>query len=272
MIVIALIFIVGVALLLLNGERIKQRYQFRKKVTELFADAPAFSQKTFHYDQLNTLPQPVQRYFRHVLQQGQPYISYVRLQHEGKFKSDLKKEWAPITGEQYFTASKPGFIWKGKTKLFTACDQYSTNKGRLTVSLFSIFPVVDGSGSTYDQGELLRWLGESVWFPTNLLPSDALYWLPVDDTTAELHFNYKPFQLTYSVTFNKTGEIVQLETKRYLNEKNIETWIGRLYDYKKVNNVVIPARIEAIWKLKETEYPYARFQVKEIQYNIPEPY
>lgn len=58
--------------------------------------------------------------------------------------------------------------------MFIARDMFITDKGRLIVSLFSLYNVVDVKGAQYDQGELLRWLGENILYPTNFLPSERL--------------------------------------------------------------------------------------------------
>lgn len=212
----------------------------------------------------------MRRYFRYVLKEGQPYISYVRLTHDGLFKTKENKDWVKIEGEQYFTTEKPGFIWKGKTSMFTARDMYIANKGRLVVSLFSLFNIVNGQGENYNQGELLRWLGESVWFPTNLLPGKNLQWTAIDNLSAKLSFNCNGLSIFYIVKFNNTGEIVQFETKRYMDKENLETWIGKSTEYKEINGIVVPTTIEAVWKLEKGDFSYAKFNVKKIEYNKPE--
>ncbi len=70
------------------------------------------------------MPEPVQRYFNYALKEGQPYISYARITHDGQFKTGLDKGWINIKGEQYATTEKPGFIWKGTTTMFIARDMY----------------------------------------------------------------------------------------------------------------------------------------------------
>ena len=107
---------------------------------ELFAQSENISDKRFSYDQISGLPEPVQHYFKHVLKEGQPYISYVRLMHDGFFKPGQKKDWVEIEGEQYFTSDKPGFIWKARTSLVTVRDMYISGKGRIIVSLFFLLP------------------------------------------------------------------------------------------------------------------------------------
>jgi hypothetical protein len=213
---------------------------------------------------------PVQRYFKYVLKEGQSYISYVSLLHDGQFKTGLDKGWTDIKGEQYFTTERPGFIWKGSTSLFTARDMYIADKGRLIVSLLSLYNVVDGQGDSFNQGELLRWLAENVWFPTNLLPSDKLKWIAIDENTAKLTFSYKGMSLFYIVTFNSSGGIIRMETKRYMEKDKLETWIGKLGGYKETNGIVVPTSIEAIWSLEKGEFSYAKFNVTKIVYDQPQ--
>ncbi|MDB5112798.1 MAG: hypothetical protein JWR67_3912, partial [Mucilaginibacter sp.] len=168
MIITLIIF--GTLLMILIIGRLNLFIRFSKEVKELFAKSRSISGKKFTYTQLAGLPEPVQRYFKLILKEGQPYISYARITHDGQFKTGLDKNWINIKGEQYATTEKPGFIWKGSTTMFTARDMYIADSGRLVVSLFSIYNIVDGRGKAFDQGELLRWLGESVLYPTNLLP------------------------------------------------------------------------------------------------------
>lgn len=262
--------ILAAFLLVFRNLLLSKSEQFSKLLKQFFFQSKNISQQKFSFAQISKLPSPVQRYFRLVLKEGQPYISYARLLHDGSFKTGRKKKWIDIKGEQYFTTSTPGFIWKGVTMLFTARDMYMDGEGSLVVSILSLFKVVDGKGAKLNQGELLRWLAEGVWFPTNLLPTEKLRWIEVGDLTAKLLFNHNGMLLTYIATFNSKGEITQLETKRYMSDENLETWIGKMSDYKEISGVVIPTSIEAIWRLADEDFSYAKFFVKQIEYDIPE--
>ncbi len=262
--------LIGFLVIIFIAGKINTSNQFSKEVKELFFQSTTVSNKTFEYEMLSGLPEPVQRYFKRVLKEGQPFINFIRLTHNGQFKTNPNKDFINITGVQYFTTGKPGFIWRGRTTLFTARDMYIAGKGRLVVSLFSVYNIVDGKGVKYNQGELLRWLGESVWFPTNLLPNENLHWTPINKESARLTFTYNQLTVFYIVTFNDVGEIIQLETKRYMGDDNLETWIGKLSEYKEINGILIPTVIEGIWKLETGDYSYARFKVNKIEYNIPQ--
>lgn len=244
--------------------------QFRKEVKELFSNSKNISEKTFQLKEIEVLPEPAKRYFINVLKDGQPYISSVRIKHEGQFKTGVDKDWIDIKGEQYASMEKPGFIWKGTTSMFVARDMYIKGKGRLVVSLFSLYKIMDARGENYDEGELLRWLGESVLYPTNLLPDDRLAWSPLDDSSARLIYNYNGLSLFFKITINNSGEITEMETKRYMDEKNQETWVIKIENYREFNNVLIPTSFEVIWRLEKGDFSYAKFNMTEVEYNKPE--
>ena len=269
-IMLVMVAIIGVRILfmpLIGKAALKSH--LKKDVSKLFSLSGDISHKTFSYKQLEGLPIPVQRYFRYALDDGQSYISYVRLKHTGTFKPAEDKKWTGIKGQQYFTAETPGFLWKGKTSLFTARDMYIGGKGRLVVSLFSLFKVVDEQGEHIDQAELLRWLGESVWFPTNLLPGENLQWTAIDSAKAKVTCTHNGISVYYIVHFNEHGQITKLETERYMEKDRLEKWIGIVGDYKQVDGIRIPTYIEGKWDLEEGEYPYAKFHIQQIEYNIP---
>ncbi len=268
-VIILLLLIAVVFLLLVKIIKFRQSLHFSSLVKSLFANSKIIVGQKFSFAQIQILPLPVQRYFRLVLNEGQPYISNARILHDGRFKADLKKNWMPISGKQYFTTETPGFIWKGVTSLFTAYDMFFEEKGNLKVFFLSIYKIVDGKGPEFNQGELLRWLAESVWFPTNLLPTEKMIWAGLDDLSATLTFNHNALKLQYKVSFNTLGEITELETQRYMDKKRLETWIARISDYKRINNMLVPTNIEALWKLSNKDFSYAQFAVKKIEYDVP---
>ncbi len=244
---------------------------FNRDLKKLFKDSPALVPQRYHRIDFKSLPEPVQRYFNHVLPEGRPRISYARLKHRGRFKTAIDKPWSLICGEEYFTIAKPGFIWRGKTKIFTAIDQYISGNGRLKVFLYSVFRVADNGGVRLSQGELLRWLGESVWFPTALLPGQSLTWEAIDRYHAKLNYRHSELKISYIVTFNDAFEIVQIETSRHMGER-LETWIGRMSSYKRHEGILIPNTLKATWLLDGKEFTYAVFYLTEIEYDKPEKY
>lgn len=61
-----------------------------------------------------------------------------------------------------------------------------------------------------------------------------------------------------------------MKTARYMDEKNLETWVIKSTNYKEINDVIIPLTFEVLWRLKKGDFSYAKFNVKTIEYNKPE--
>jgi hypothetical protein len=60
--------------------------------------------------ELDGLPVPVRRYFHAVLQEGQPIVVEVRIEHVGRFNiSKGGEHWRPFVSTQHVMAARPGF-------------------------------------------------------------------------------------------------------------------------------------------------------------------
>ncbi|HDZ15602.1 hypothetical protein LCGC14_1068830 [marine sediment metagenome] len=265
----ALFLIIGLLLLVLLLSKLNVLIQFRRQVKTLFAQSKKIKGQYFQLTQLINLPEPVQRYFKHILKEGQPYISYVRMKHDGLFKMGVGKSWMNIKGEQYATIAKPGFIWKGTTLMFVARDMYISDKGRLIATLLSVYNVVDAKGKKYNEGELLRWLGESILYPTNFLPSRRLQWLPIDSKSAKLTFQYAGLSLYFICSFNEIGELTEMQTKRYMDEDHLEIWVIKATNYQELNRIRVPTEFDVLWRLEQGDFSYAKFNITEIEYDQP---
>lgn len=83
-------------------------------------------------------------------------------------------------------------------------------------------------------------------------------------------FNYSKHSLFFKVSINKTGEINEMETKRYIDMKNLETRVIKLSDYREMNEGKLPAVFEVLWRIDKGEFSYAKFVVTEVEYDKPE--
>ena len=55
-----------------------------------------------------------------------------------------------------------------------------------------------------------------------------------------------------------------------MDKENLETWVIKLANYKELNGIAVPTTFEVLWRLKEGDLSYAKFNVKKIEYNKPE--
>jgi len=264
-IIVALFVIIFILIMFAANLIMKSRLE--NNINKLFSSSKSLD-RVFSYKEIESLPEPVQRYFKYSLPESTAYISSARLKHEGTFRLKPGQKWSSIMGEEYFTAQEIGFVWFGRLPLFSVIDQYIEGKGYLVAKLFSLIKVAEAEGKKIDQGELLRWLGESPWYPTALLPSDKIKWESRDEDSAKIILSNHGQVVEGVFYFNKQGQIIKFTTKRY-KEETLENWTGYYRNYKEVKGIQVPHDVEVVWNLESGDFSYARFNITEIEYNKP---
>ena len=216
---------------------------------------------------LENLPEPVRRYLKRALPEELSVLRTARLRYDGFFRTSLEGKWEKIRGEQYISGIHPGFVWKGRTKLFSAVDSFIENKGNLSVWLFSALPIVNKGGPDIDHAEVLRWLAEGALVPSNLLPSENLQWLVVNESSAIITYTFRQRMFSLLVRFNTHNEIISVEGKRPYDNKGLQQWKGTFSNYKSIGGHYVPTALEACWIIDGVEKPYARFTVSQLEFN-----
>ena len=74
------------------------------------------------------------------------------------------------------------------------------------------------------------------------------------------------------MSFNEQNELVRCQAQRYRDETHIEIWVGHFSDYRDWHSLRVPTRIEAAWVIEGAEKPYARFVLRDIEYEQPYSY
>lgn len=234
-----------------------------------------------HYDprELEDLPAPVQRYFRAVLQDGQPMISAISIAHAGTFNtSETGEQWKPFTSTQRVVTRRPGFDWEGRIAMLPGLtvrvhDAYIAGQGILHATLFGLISLVNLRGTPeIAQGELMRFLAEAAWYPTALLPSQGVRWEAVDETSAKATLRDGDTSLTLLFRFNESNliETVRAEAReRTVAGKVIPTpWEGRWSNYEPRDGMLVPTKGEVAWVLTKGLKPYWRGRVTQIDYEF----
>ncbi len=167
--------------------------------------------------EIEGLPAPVQRYFRAVLKDGQPFIAAATFELTGTINmSETGENWKPFTSWQRAVVHRPGFLWNGRVAMFPGVDanvhdSYIAGVGTLHAAMLGLFTVaqVEGGGEIA-RGELMRYFAEMVWYPSALLPSQGVSWAAVDDRSANATLVDGPFSLTLLFRFNDAGLITSV--------------------------------------------------------------
>ena len=74
------------------------------------------------------------------------------------------------------------------------------------------------------------------------------------------------------MSFNERGELVRSQAQRYSDETRARTWMGHLLDYQGRHSLRLSTCIEATWVVDGEEKPYARFILRDIEFDQPVAY
>ena len=251
------------------------RSQTHEEVDIMYSSSGSLGEKRYSSAQLAGLPEPVQRYLRYSIREGQKYMSYARLKHGGSFRPSPSAGWMAIEAEEYFSIEKPGYVWYAEMKpvdhvWLAARDRYFEGRGNVQAKLFSGVKVADSKGNETDQGAMVRFLGEAVWFPTAFLQPN-IRWEEIDNSSARAYFTDRGRTVSAVFRFNESGEITSFSADRFM-DRSLESFEGRCSNYEKIRGLVIPKEVEAVWHLKSGDYSYAKFVVSDIEWDLPSPY
>ena len=228
---------------------------------------------------LTNLPPPVARYFALALSEDLTPVRSAHMRWRGEFQMRPNAGWRRFEAEQFISTRPPGFVWDARIEMMPLVplrvrDAYVASRGAMLGKVGGLVTVVDERDTPeMAAGALARWLGETVWFPTALLPNadsaDGVRWEPIDATTARATVTDGPTAVSAEFHFAPTGEITRMTAMRYrdVNGAGVLTpFEGRYRDYARWNGVLIPTSAEVAWLLPEGPFPYWRGRPTEITY------
>lgn len=221
------------------------------------------------------LPEPVQRYLRYTGIIGKERIHSVRLKQEGLFRMEPDKKWKSFEAEEYYTIDQPSFLWYAKIKAFpilslTVRDTYRDGHGNILAKITPLVKLLDQRGPKIDQGTMLRYLQEMIWFPTAFL-HDNITWEAIDEMSAKVTITDHDQQVSGIFYFNEQGQVINFEADRYMDE-TMERWSTPMTKYEEFHGLKLPVEGEGIWKLQSGDFSYITVKITAIEYNTLEMY
>jgi hypothetical protein len=224
--------------------------------------------------QVLSLPEPMQRYLRYAQVVGKEPIRTVRLKQQGFMKQQPDQKWLPLVAEQYFTTNPPAFLWHGAIQPFplvsiSATDRFSGGHGNMLVKLWPFITLGDARGPEIDRGELQRYMGEMVWFPTAWL-SDTIQWQGIDAHSVKVSIQEPGVTASVVLHINEQGQLTHLTADRYMQDHGkyrLEPWSVQAQEYQEVEGMRIPTRVEVTWHLASGDFNWFRCKITEIEYN-----
>ena len=221
------------------------------------------------------LPQPVKAWLDQAAPPGAAEIIIARVRQSGSFRPE-KNRWLPLTAEQYFLARPPAFVWQARIWLMPLVwlngrDIYHNQKGSFHGSLFSLIPLVGGTGPEANLASLQRWVSEAVWFPTALWPSERVKWTGLGPKRAKVKVTDGKLSTEGEFIFGDDNLpqrfICQGRFRDLPTGMQKQPWGVRYADFKRMKGYLVPTRAEVAWLPEGREYRYGRIRLDDIWYN-----
>ncbi|MFB8790154.1 MAG: DUF6544 family protein [Potamolinea sp.] len=215
------------------------------------------------------LPPPVQRYFLHAIAPGTPIANSVSLEMSGSFRLGTDKPWLPMQAKQIISASK-GFVWKpviGSSFMQMVGEDYYANKsGRMRFYLWGLIPLVNAQNSDINRAAIGRFVGESFWLPSALLPQSGVTWKAIDDNTIQASLKIDDEPVTLTMVIDSEGKLLKLSFPRWgeHTDDGSHTYIpfgGEYQQEKTFSGYTIPSQTSAGWWFGTDRY-YEFFRAK----------
>ena len=218
---------------------------------------------------LDGLPESVQRYLRYTGVIGKPFVRAVRLRQTGKMLLAARLPWIPLKAQQWYSVRPPGFVWYGILHLglipiVRARDMYRSGQGRMLIRAVSLVRVADAKGGRMDQGEMVRYLSEMMWFPSAFL-DDNVSFEAVDDRSARVTLTDRGGTATGTLVFDAEGRLTEFVARRYAGD-SLQTWSVPVTAYGQFAGLNLPVRVKAVWKLAEGDQEYIDVTIRELHH------
>lgn len=232
--------------------------------------------KTITAEMLQDLPAPVQRYLTYSGILGKPAVQSVRIQFSGRFRRGADQPWMRMTADQVYTIPEPGFVWNARfivagLPLMRARDTYRNGTGHMFARLAWLIPIFDVRGKELDQGTMVRFLQEMMWYPSAFL-QPYIRWSAVDDQNADVTFTDHGKSVSGRMTFDAQGRVTQFVAQRFRESNGNfiwNTWCTPVTAYGEFAGLKLPAAGQAVWKLEEGDLQYADLQILRVEYDSP---
>lgn len=226
--------------------------------------------------QVATLPAPVQRWLRGAGVIGRARVSTIRLKQRGLLRAAPTGAWMPVAAEQYFTVDEPAFLWSARVTMagvlpLVGRDRYQRGAGHMLIKAVGLYAVADAGGDKINQGSLLRYLGETVWFPSAAL-SPAITWAALDESRARATLRHGGRSVSADFTFDERGRFTRLSAERYLGggeDAQLERWEITASQWRTFEGVEVPAAGEVVWRLASGDFPCYRWELTDLAYDRP---
>lgn len=225
------------------------------------------------------LPESVQKYLRYAGAVGKPKVHNFRMIASGGMKRTVNGNWMDIYSQQYNFFDDLARFFYIKSALFgipfDGLHVYAGNSATMKIKVASLLQIGDAKGEKMNQSENVTLFNDMCLFASATLIDKNIQWETIDSLTAKARFTHNNITITALLYFNEKGELTNfVSDDRYLSADGKTytkyKWSTSAKDYKDFDGRKIQTYGEGIWHMPEGDFTYAKFTLKEIEYNAKE--
>jgi len=219
-------------------------------------------------------PLPVTRYLQKAITPGHPLVRSAIATQEAQFF--INGGWRALRATQHFSMAPPGFVWDARIEMAPLMpvfvrDAYVSSHAKMQASMYGIYPLANQIDKPeLNAGALQRFLGESIWFPTALLPSPTVKWRERDDRSAFVTLRDGSNAVTLLFEFGDDGMPWRISGDRYKENNGqyaMHPWRIACGTYAFRDGMSIPMHCEVAWVIGGATQPYWRGRISSIDYH-----
>ncbi len=205
---------------------------------------------------------------------GTPRPRKVTIRQDGRIRSSADSKWLRFKARETYDVAQPGFEWKAALKIGPATvgrahDSLNDGAGRMHVKLLGLIDVVNADGPEMDQGSLMRWLNETMWFPA-VWATDLITWR--DGTASSAFGSVSAGELTVEAEFCfDRGRLVDFRADRFRDIGDgfeIRPWSTPISEHWNKLGIEMPRGGAGVWHLPDGDFEYIQLRLTDIDYAV----
>lgn len=227
---------------------------------------------------LAALPSALQAYLRQAGVVGRPRVRNFRVRLCGTMRPSHGSNWIKIRADQHtFLGPEPARLFLVKASRFgipnESYHRFAGPTATMQVRVASILQVVDARGPEMDQSETVTFFNDlCLLAPAALLDADVR-WEEVPGRRLRGEFRHQGHRVAAVLCFDEQGRLVDFTSEDRFQSADGRhyqrlPWSTPIHGYGEFGGVRLMAEGDALWQEAAGPFPYARFRVEEIAYNV----
>ncbi|MDA3927920.1 MAG: hypothetical protein PF541_03115 [Prolixibacteraceae bacterium] len=244
---------------------------FKKEVQERFQE-PVAEKRLITKKDLNKLPTPVANYLEYCGWLNREVPENFHLKFTGEFS--LKEgKYVKIKSDQYSWFNRPTRLFYIQNWMIGGRHKYDKEGAFMLIKLFGRLKIVDAKGTIMDQSELVTYLNDMFIIAPGALVDAPITWETIDAYSVKASITQFGYTVSASIYFNEKWELVNfISYDRYTSSDGIKSellpWSTPMKNYIEIDGIKVPSYGEAIWHYSDRDWVYAKFDVKDVKWNL----